>query len=189
MVVGLRVFLASLLLCSWVHAEEVDHQAKVERFHGILTQTMQQSDLEQRVELVEPAVTALFDLERIASLSLGSNWKDLNDLQRDEFVAVLLKLITATYAERFSSFNGQTFTTESVQQVRRGTVVRTKLKTVDREVQLDYFFRQGKVFNVAADGVSDLSLRRADYKSVIANEGYAGLVNNLQRQILEAGQQ
>ena len=37
----------------------------------------------------------------------------------------------------------------------------------------------GRIFNVIADGVSDLSLRRADYNSILKQEGYDSLVQHL----------
>ena len=51
--------------------------------------------------------------------------------------------------------------------------------------KLDYFFSDGKVFNVAADGVSDLSLRRADYNSVLKSEGFDALMAHLEQQLRE----
>ncbi|MCZ6708912.1 MAG: ABC transporter substrate-binding protein, partial [Gammaproteobacteria bacterium] len=65
-----------------------------------------------------------------------------------------------------------------------GWVVKTELEKSDGErVNLDYYFRGGKVFNVVADGVSDLSLRRADYNSIIKTEGYDRLLSHIRQNI------
>ena len=45
----------------------------------------------------------------------------------------------------------------------------------------------GRVFNVVADGVSDLSLRRADYNSIIKREGYDALIQQVEANIVEYG--
>jgi phospholipid transport system substrate-binding protein len=52
-------------------------------------------------------------------------------------------------------------------------------------VRLDYYFRDGLIFNVVADGVSDLSLRRADYASIIGSEGLGGLRRSIRDSIEE----
>ena len=71
--------------------------------------------------------------------------------------------------------------------MRTGDVVRTRLlREAEADVTLDYFLRAGRVFNVVADGVSDLSLRRADYSSIIKTEGFAALLTHIQRKIDEA---
>jgi len=69
-------------------------------------------------------------------------------------------------------------------------VVRSELLPRDGEpVKLDYFFRDGKVFNVAADGVSDLSLRRADYSRVIKDRGFDALISHLREKVEETRRQ
>ncbi|MYE87289.1 MAG: ABC transporter substrate-binding protein, partial [Gammaproteobacteria bacterium] len=69
-----------------------------------------------------------------------------------------------------------------------GPVVKTVLnRTNDEPVNLDYYFRSGKAFNVVADGVSDLSLRRADYAGIIRAAGYDGLVADIEASIAEFG--
>ena len=39
--------------------------------------------------------------------------------------------------------------------------------------------------NVVAQGVSDLSLKRADYTAVIKSEGFDSLINRLEKKIAE----
>ena len=42
--------------------------------------------------------------------------------------------------------------------------------------------------NVVAQGVSDLSLKRADYTAVIKTEGFDSLINRLEKKIAEMSQ-
>ena len=132
-------------------------------------------------------IDAFFDITRIAAVSLGRTWRDLTDTQQTEFVSLLSELVVATYADRFDGYSGQQFVTDEVRAVRTGDVVRTRLlREAEADVTLDYFLRAGRVFNVVADGVSDLSLRRADYSSIIKTEGFAALLTHIQRKIDEA---
>ena len=141
-----------------------------------------------RFALLEPAVGELFDLETIARISLGKTWRTLEAEQQAEFVELLRVLIVATYSDRFDNFDNQRFEHIETIASRRGWVVKTELVRSNGErVNLDYYYRDGRVFNVVADGVSDLSLRRADYNSIIKREGYDALIQQVEANIVEYG--
>ena len=57
---------------------------------------------------------------------------------------------------------------------------------------LNYLLRQTngqwRIMNVVAQGVSDLSLKRADYTAVIKTEGFDSLINRLEKKIAEMSQ-
>ena len=157
----------------------------VDEFHAVLLDVMQSgSEFEDRVDVLAPVVGQLFDLPTISRISLGRTWKTLGEAPQQEFSALLEQLIVATYADRFDSFSGQSFHTLSAKPARRGWVVKTELEKSDGDrVTLDYYFRDQKVFNVVAEGVSDLSLRRADYTSFIKTEGYDRLLAHIRENI------
>ena len=168
-------------------AEEAEVSRQVEAFHASLVAAMNMETHGERQAHLEPQIADLFDLERISRVSLGRTWGSLSTEDREQFSAALFELIVATYADRFDEFNEQVFTTQKVQSVKRnGYVVRTRVRGKERTVDLDYFFRNGKVFNVVADGVSDLSLRRADYNQIIKTEGFEELMAHIKRKTAEA---
>jgi len=181
---GLLVWLVLTPVC-W--SEEAGPAAQVTAFHGELLRAMQSgSDFAGRVDALAGPVAEFFDIETISRISLGRTWKALDAESRAEFFELLERLIVATYAERFDTFNGQVFHTLSAQVASRGWVVKTELERSNGErVTLDYYFRDNGVFNVVADGVSDLSLRRADYNSIVKAEGYPALLAYLRRNIAE----
>ncbi len=140
----------------------------------------------QREVFLAPVVTAVFDLHNIARISLGPAWRELDEPGRADFTARLGILITATYAARFEADNGLSFQILAVDEDPRGQVVRTRLlRPPDAPVTLDYFLRDGRIFDVVADGVSDLSLRRADYASIIQSRGYPALLEDLDTSIMK----
>ena len=140
----------------------------------------------EREVFLAPVVTAVFDLHNIARISLGPTWRELDEPARVDFTARLGVLITATYAARFEANNGLSFQILAVDEAPRGQVVRTRLlRPPDVPVTLDYFVRDGRIFDVVADGVSDLSLRRADYASIIQTRGYPALLEDLDASIVK----
>jgi phospholipid transport system substrate-binding protein len=163
-----------------------DARLLVESFHNSLLAMMKTDGYEARAQLIQPVVSTLFDVQRIAQVSLGRTWRTLDENSQGEFTKLLERVIVATYADRFDGFTGQKFETDEVKQSRKGQVVRTHLHGKDQSVRLDYFLRNGKVFNIAADGVSDLSLRRADYANIIKSQGYEALRLELLTKVEEA---
>lgn len=173
-----------------VQAAVEDAKAGVDAFHSMLTEMMQMPEQGMRESYIREKVAMLFDVSRIAKISVGRSWLKLNDDQRRDFKGVLGELIVATYADRFDAYKGQAFRVVGVREVKKGIVVRSELLPRDGEpVKLDYFFRDGKVFNVAADGVSDLSLRRADYSRVMKDRGFDALISHLREKVEETRRQ
>ena len=63
-------------------------------------------------------------------------------------------------------------------------MIKTELRRPDGDpVALDYLLheKQGKwyIISVSADGVNDLSLKRAEYAAVIKEKGFNGLVKEI----------
>ncbi len=70
--------------------------------------------------------------------------------------------------------------------------VRTRLvRPGDEAVQLDYVLQEEagrwRIVNVVANGVSDLSLKRADYGSIMKKQGFDVLVGKLEAQVAALG--
>lgn len=158
----------------------------IEQFHAVLIDVMKiDADFDQRYALLQPAVDATFDMNAIARMSLGTPWRALETASKQEFMQLMRELITATYADRFDSYNEQRFTITNVTEPRPGRwLVRTQLiRKSGKPVSLDYYFKGQRVFNVVADGVSDLAVRRADYNAVVASDGFQGLLDSVRANI------
>ncbi len=187
-----RLCLGLLLGLAWPTwggaGDSVIAAGRTANFHATLIEALKTEEYAARFRLLEPAVGELFDLETISRISLGKTWRTLAAEQQTEFVELLRVLIVATYADRFDSFDDQRFELIETIASRRGWVVKTELVRSNGErVNLDYYYRDDRVFNVVADGVSDLSLRRADYNSIIKREGYDALIQQVEANIVEYG--
>ena len=159
---------------------------KIDAFHALLIDVMQTPGHANRAAALSPVVPGFFDIGTVSRITLGRTWRELDEVRQREFSELLEALIVATYADRFDSFDGQRFERGESLAGRRGWVVKTQLVRSNGErVNLDYYFNAGSVFNVVADGVSDLSLRRADYNSIVKQDGYDALIRDMQENIAE----
>ena len=160
--------------------------AKVDAFHQLLIQAMQTPAYADRLAALRPAVGALFDIPTISRISLGRTWRALEESAKAGFQDLLRELVIATYADRFDSYDGQRFERLGTQATGRGWAIKTQLVRANGErVNLDYYFNGDAVYNLVADGVSDLSLRRADYNSIIKQRGYEALLRHIEENIAE----
>ncbi|MEY2341357.1 ABC transporter substrate-binding protein [Acidithiobacillus sp. IBUN Pt1247-S3] len=143
-----------------------------------------------RYKIIAPVIDKTFYFQRIAEISLGSEWGKLNAAQQQQFVKVLGEYTTATYAGRFDDYNSEQFAVTGVQQLRPGTmgVFTTFTMKNGRVHRFDYLLEQAdgkdwKIINVVADGVSDLSLKRSEYTETIKSKGFPALIAHLQHEI------
>ena len=192
----LKVALATtLLLISNLVGALDDSAAKavVEKLHESLLMAMNggaQLGLKGREEMLAPVIESSFDFESICRIVTGRYWKSASDDQKARFMSAFKKLSVATYASNFSSFSGEKFQTEGSEADHEALIVRTTLRPTEGEpVTLNYLLRQSnehwRIMNVVAQGVSDLSLKRADYTAVIKTEGFDSLINRLENKSAE----
>ncbi len=177
-------------------AQNADAVATVDRLHGALLDIMQNArtlGYAGRRDRIAPVVRESFDLPFIARFALGRYWSELDSEERETFVNVFSRWTVAHYAARFNGYSGEKFEVVSVEPSRREReLVRTVLDVPNEsaaDVTLDYLLHEtdGKwrIINVIANGVSDLSLKRADYGAVMKTQGFKNLVERLEGQVLE----
>ncbi len=193
---SLRLWLSCLSLLvysSFAHASPDDEvRDRIDDFHATLISVMQtNSNFENRFSKLSPVIKKIFDAPNISRISTGKFWRAQEAHSQQEFTNLMFTLITATYADRFVSYNNQVFTIQAVESKGKDRwLVNCLLTKSDGEtVTLDYYLREGVIFNVVANGVSDLSLKRADYASILARDGFDGLIAHINQNILEYRQQ
>ena len=181
-----------LLWCATAMASEGDALQPVERLHGRLLEVMREADqlgFAGRRDSLGPVVVESFDFPYMCQLLLGPHWRELDAAQRTRMVAVFGDLSIATYAARFDGFSGEQFETLNTEPLKLGRqLVRTQLRKANGDtVQLNYIVHSvgsgWKIVNVVAEGVSELSLRRAEYVSIVKKESFDVLLGKLSEQI------
>ncbi len=166
----------------------------VEQLHTVLLRVMQAADsmeFSERYSILEPVITESFDTPVIAKVILSRYWKNLTDKNKEDFIHLFNQQTIATYASRFDGFNNDVFTTIKVEQLKKGRIlVRTEIQSNgESPVKLDYLMHKNNeqwfIISVIADGVNDLSLKRAEYSTIIKKNGYEYLVTNIEKKIAD----
>jgi|GEM_PF-1350863 len=166
--------------------QQVPAEAQVERFHvALMASARLDSGYDERVALLGSEFDRVFDLPRIARISIGATWRELDAPTKSEYLELVRDVVLGTYVSRFDADRGQLLEVLEATEVKPGRdLVRAQIvRPNGASVALDYYLRDNKVFNVEADGVSDLSLRRTEYSSIIKAEGFAGLLAHLKTRV------
>jgi phospholipid transport system substrate-binding protein len=174
-------------------ASATDPAAKVvEKLHAELLGVMKQANTlgyKGRYQLLAPVIISSYDFPFISKVVVGRYWRKFSPEQKEQFVRTFTKLSIATYANQFSGYSGEQFKTISAEESTRGRMlIKTVLiKSDGEEVELDYILhqkdRQWQIINVIAQGVSDLSLKRAQYTSHLKKNGFDGLLQKINNKI------
>ena len=190
------VFLLSGMSASW--AQKTDSSSPeqvVRRLHESLTEAMREGGrlgFKGRLELLTPSVTRTHELDFIARTTLGNLWSKLSPDQQVTFTDTFRQLSISSYADWFKSHEGEAFEFVDQQAMPREQVlVRTRIvKGKDEVARLDYVLRETKdgwrIINIMANGVSDLALKRVEYRSILERDGFPALIDMLKKKIAAA---
>jgi len=146
-----------------------------------------------RVEFLTEVVNRTHDIELIIKTILGATlWHELNSEQQDLIIKTFRQLSIATYAGQFKQHEGELFKfIEQRDLPREQKLVRSQLIQGNGiPVNFDYVLHQkdGRwlIINILFDGVSDLAIKRSEYRSIMQREGFQSLIDMLNVKIAEA---
>ena len=193
---GVRSACAALLLLALptpVPAQPAQAAAVVDRLHAALLDAMKRAGelgYAGRRESLAPVLAASFDFPFMSRLALGSEWRRLDETQRQRWVATFRDLSLATYAARFDGFSGESFVIDATEGAARDTVlVKTRLvRTDDEPVHLNYRLRRDggswRIIDIYMnETVSEVALRRSEFTEVLERSGFEALVAELETKI------
>ena len=124
-----------------IEAEASTPVTRIESFHAGLLQIMKEAKtlgFQGRIDRLAPLMADTFDLDFMASKTVGRHWRKLSDEKKKKWSETFARFTTANYAGRFTGYTGEEFVTLGVEEAARGTRnVLTKIVVPDGEdVQL-----------------------------------------------------
>ena len=180
-----------LALANPVAAAESTARATVESFHAVLLEVMKNADalgIEGRYARLEPQISRSFNLALMIRIASGIHWRKANPEQRNALAEAFKRFSVGIYASRFSSHSGESFETSSIKPgPQRTKLVHTRInRPKDSPVKLSYvvknFSGAWRIVDVLLDGgISELAVRRSEYRSILNTNGIEGLVVTLNR--------
>ncbi len=166
-------------------------EATVESLHNALL-TIARMDGEdnfgKKYSSLEPTISECFDFRKIAKLVTGSHWEIGLKSEREDFEKSLLGVAVHNYVLNFKGNSKLQFKLVKKTIRKNKAVIETSLiNTGDTTTKLKYVLYKKKerwfIVNVVAQGVSDLSLKRADYMRFLESNTLGNLAKKLHGQI------
>mgnify|MGYP002630727914 CR=1 FL=1 len=164
----------------------------IKNLHSSLLEAMRGGEklgFQGRFKLLSPVIESSHDLDLIVETILGRQWTKLSHEQQQTLISHFHKLSISTYAGWFKEYNGEEFKyIEQKEMPRDYVLVRSQLIRANGDtVNFDYLLHQDKedwrIINILADGVSDLALKRVEYRSTIKQNGFKVFIDMLKKKI------
>ncbi len=139
----------------------------------------------ERRQQLETTIGTRFDYGEMAKRSLGKQWKQLSDSQRQEFVELFTKLLATSYADRIEGYSGEQV--EYLNERRKGPYAEVKTRVASGKVELPIDYRmllkgtEWRVYDVVVDGVSLVRNYRGQFSKILRSSSYAALVTQLRK--------
>ena len=157
-------------------------------------ETLKGSEKSQlRRERIAEVVFMQFNMPRMAKLSLGRGWRDLDAAQRDHFVEIYRKLLAKSYVATIDGYAGEKIS--YIKEIIKGdkAEVRTLVIGSGKEIPLNYRLKldSGRwlIYDVIIENVSLVRNYRSQFTPIMEKSGYTGLVEQIEKKIALTGAQ
>ena len=141
--------------------------------------------LEDRRQCLEKVVAQRFDYPEMSRRSLGAQWNQLSDKDKQEFVDLFRTLLTNTYADRVETYSGEGVQYLNERTEKEYAEVRTKVLSGKTEIPMDYRLlnksNDWHVYDVVVDGVSLVNNYRGQFTKILHTSSYPELVDQLRK--------
>lgn len=163
----------------------------VTAFHESLLGVMKEAKtlgVKGRFEKLAAPLKQGFHFRLMTQVAAGSYWRKSGPAQIDRLVDAFTRLSISTYASRFDGYSGQSFETEGEKPGPQKTIL-VKTRIIDPgsdPVDITYVTRKIKgewrIIDVLLDaGISELAVRRSEYRRMLKTGGIDGLIETLNR--------
>jgi phospholipid transport system substrate-binding protein len=187
---ALAAGLALGMLSCPVHAAPASSGDTVQGLYDALLNTMKNGRTlgrSGRFTQLAPVIRRSFDIASMARLSVGASWAGLSEAQRQQVTDSFGRYISAIYADRFDSYDGQKLEVTSEQPAPSGVMVKSQIIKANGEpVKVDYMMRRNGenwlIGDIYLDGaISEVATRRSEFAAILRDDGIDGLIAALNR--------
>lgn len=118
-----------------------------------------------------------FDMGTISRFALGRNWRTATPAQKKEYQSLVKNMIVDVYSQRFSDYQGESFTVKSSRPTGKRDYLVSSLivPSNGQKIKVDWRVRDDKgrfqIIDVIIEGVSMTLTQRAEFASVIQRGG------------------
>ena len=128
-----------------------------------------------------------FDFQRMTALAVGNPWRQATDMQKQALTREFQPLLIRTYSGTMLQFKNAKVNVKDNPVVNKGgkeIVVRVEVSNSgEKPVNMDFSTYQSgsryRVYNVAVEGASLVTVYRGQFNETVKNKGIDGLIDEL----------
>ena len=139
---------------------------------------------------VEDIIRGLFSFQELSMRTVGPEWKNLDQDQKNRFSAAFETLLRETYLEKLDGYNGEQVNYTGELDLGKNRVeIQTTVNIKNKPVPVNYrMIQRGKwvVYDVVIEGVSMVANYRSQFQNVIARNGAEKLIELVRSKADEA---
>jgi len=193
-IVGAILFACLLYLPASAQAEQKEAEEVVNRMNAALLENMKRGNelgFQGRYKLLSPVLHDVFALRYMGEKTMGNYWKELLPEQQKQFMEFYSDWTISSYAGNFEHYSGEIFETHEGKQINANTVsvISKIVKDHEEAIKFDYTVRRfqdkWRIIDIRISGVSQLSMTRAQFQSVMKTKGFDGLMALLKGKIAD----
>ena len=169
--------------------------AKAEAFirtkHNKVRAVLRKPDTPARGKELTVLLGEFLDYGRLAKLSLDKEWAKRSPKDRDHFVSLLRQLVERQYQRNMESTLQYKVKWVGTEPIETGVKVKSSAKSVKKKrqppVTIDYSMSpagdEWKVFDIFTDEVSLVKNYKRQFRRVIKDEGWSGLIGRMEKKL------
>ena len=148
-----------------------------------------------RRQRIAEVVFLQFNMQRMAKLSLGRDWRSLSEAERNNFTGLFRELLKISYVATIDSYADEqiSYRKEIIKGDR--AEVRTVIVSESRNLEIPINYRlqlkDGKwlVYDVIIENVSLVRNYRSQFGPIMKKRGFSELIAQMEKKVAEAGKE
>jgi phospholipid transport system substrate-binding protein len=129
----------------------------------------------------------IFDFNAMSKLALGKNWRQANEMQREEFIQEFRLLLVRTYSTAMLEYTDEEIKLlpfEGDLSSRKARIAMEVIQASGPSIPMDLSMYQNKagewkVYDVKIDGISLVTNYRSTFNDQIRDEGMDKMIESL----------
>jgi len=173
-------------------AEQKEAETTVKKLNATLLESMKNGKelgFQGRYKLLDPVLRDVLAIRYMGEKCLGEYWKGLNPEQKQQYMDLYTDWTISAYAGNFDGYAGEIFETYEGKPLSANMAyVPSKLvKPKEEGNEFDYTLRRfqdkWRVVDIKVEGISQLTLTRDQFVTVMKNQGFDALLGILKDKV------
>ncbi len=162
--------------------------------HNKVLAVLRKPDTPKRAAQLTELLGEFLDYDTLSKLSLDQEWTQRSPKERKQFVSLLRQLVERQYQRNMESTLRYKVTWVGSEPIDDANALvkssaRSRKKKRQPPVEIDYSMRpdgkQWRVWDISTDGVSLVKNYKRQFRRVIRDEGWQGLIDRMEKKLNE----